>query len=85
MSHEATQEVLDRVRRIETRVTKLGDHFGIELGGSRPSWSDGSIYLPTPNCSIGSIVNLIPQGWPRQDGIDVFVGRDYLMTLYVDP
>jgi hypothetical protein len=52
MHSDPTRETLDRVRRIETRLTKVAQHFDIDVGGGRPVWDDGDVIIPSPNCSI---------------------------------
>lgn len=85
--HQNKDEVRDRVRRIETRITKVAEHFGIDVGGGKPVWDDatGRIVIPTPNCSIGDVLKAIPDNHRRDKDIDVFVKGDYLLTLFVDP
>jgi hypothetical protein len=84
MMHD--KEILDRVRRTETRVTKIGRALGIDVGGGKPEWDDseGRVTIPTPNCSIRDILAVIPEG-RRAFEIDVYAGDDYLLTLFVDP
>lgn len=80
------RETLDRVRRIETRLTKLGQAMGVDVGGGQPMWDTvrGVAVVPTPNCSIKGILAVIPQGY-RERGADVYVGDEYLMTVRIDP
>lgn len=84
MMHD--REILDRVRRTETRVTKIGRALGIDVGGGKPVWNDadGKVVIPSPNCSIGDVLQAIPEG-RRHVEIDVYVAEDYLLTLFVDP
>lgn len=76
------QETLDRVRRIETRVTKIGNHLGVDVGGGKPEWDrvNERVVLPSPNCSISECVKVIP---PQFNGrlVNVFVDDEYLTTL----
>jgi hypothetical protein len=76
------QEIVDRVRRIETRVTKIGNHMGVDVGGGKPVWDMGrcSVVLPSLNCSIREIVDIIP---PKFAGhpVNVFVGDDHFTTI----
>jgi len=83
MEHD--RELVDRVRRIETRVTKIGRHFGIDVGGGRPIWDPrGRVVIPSPNCSVGDILKTVPDA-SRSGEVDVYVGDEYMMTLYIDP
>jgi hypothetical protein len=87
MNHQPAvdREVRDRVRRIETRLTKIGRHMGVDVGGGQPEWIDdkGRVVIPTPNCNVGDIVKAIPAD-RRDKEIKVYVGDEYLLTLFVD-
>jgi hypothetical protein len=76
------REIVERVRRIETRVTKIGQAMGVDVGGGKPVWFDGKIGAPSPNCSIGDLLRTIPAGHDKD--VDVYVHDDYLFTMYVD-
>lgn len=84
--HEDIREVRDRMRRVETRVTKIGRFLGVDVGGGKPVWQPGdqSIMIPTPNCAVGEILHAIPDDC-RKGNVDVYVNDDYLFTLFIDP
>jgi len=74
------REILDRVKRIETRVTITGRHVGADVGGGRPQWvAPGKIKVPTRNCSIGELVRVIPRDWVKT--VQVYLDEEYLFTL----
>jgi hypothetical protein len=79
------REILDRTRRIETRITKIGRAMGIDVGGGKPIWIADSarIIIPSPNCSVGAIIDAIPVG-RRSEEVDVFINDEYMLTLFID-
>lgn len=79
------REVLDRTRRIETRVTKIGRAMGVDVGGGRPVWIQDSarVIIPSPNCSVGAIIEVVPVD-RRGEDIDVYINEEYMFTLFVD-
>lgn len=79
------KEILDRTRRIETRLTVLAKALGINVGGGSPVWNDeaGRVQVPSPNCSLAECMRVVPEGM-RCNDIDVYVGDDYLMTFFVE-
>lgn len=79
---EFEQEMLDRSRRIETRLTKLGIAQGVEMHGSKPVWSGNRVDIPSRNCSIGDIMQAIPPG-QRHRQVPIYVGGDYIAELGV--
>lgn len=88
MSDQLVREILDRVRRIETRTTIIGNHFGVDTGGGKPIWdtnNDGSgrIDAPTANCSLNELMRVVPRGWSH--GAHVYVKGDYLFSFTIIP
>lgn len=57
-------EVLQRSRRIETRLTRLLETEGISTGIQRPWWMDDRVMIPSPMTTIDAILKVIPEGWP---------------------
>lgn len=57
-------EILQRSRRIETRLTRLLETEGISTGIQRPWWMDDRVMIPSPMTTIDAILKVIPQGWP---------------------
>lgn len=83
--HGDIREIRDRMRRVETRVTKIGQSLGVDVGGGKPTWdpNDKVVTIPTPNCAIGSILAAIPEH-ERKGEVDVYIADEYLTTLFVD-
>jgi hypothetical protein len=57
-------EVLQRSRRIETRLTRFIEAEGIATGIQRPWWMDDRVMLPSPMTTIDAILKCIPENWP---------------------
>lgn len=70
---DANREVLDRVRRIETRLTKYLEAQGFDTGAVKPVWRDGVVYLPSGACSIHDILRATPPNWPKDAPIAIAV------------
>lgn len=79
---EVNREILERVRRIETRVTIMGRHVGADVGGGRPTWSNGRIDVPTRNCSIGELMRVVPPRWGDRP-VDVHMDDERLFTFSI--
>ena len=71
MTDEDSREIRDRVRRVETRLTKLCEAMGVDAGGSKPVWEDGRIELPNVSCSFRDVINSIPNDWPAEQAVPV--------------
>jgi hypothetical protein len=57
-------EILQRSRRIETRLTRLLETEGIQTGIQRPWWMDDRVMIPSPMTTIDAVLKAIPEGWP---------------------
>jgi hypothetical protein len=58
-------EVLQRSRRIETRLTRLLETEGIQTGIQRPWWANDTVMVPSPMTTIDAIMKCIPEGWSK--------------------
>lgn len=83
MSSSPEKETLDRVRRIETRITKIGNHMGVDVGGGTPSWCGDHIVTSSANTSIKALVEAIPKSH-HSSMVRVFVSDDYLATITIN-
>ena len=68
------KELADRLRRIETRLSKFMEAQGFDAQTQRPEWSitqdkTAIITIPTDMCSIKDMLSVIPDGY--EDDIDV--------------
>ena len=82
-SSMAMKEILDRVRRTETRVTKVANHLGVESGVQRPSFRDGKLQVTSRKVSLDELMAVVP---PDHKGevVDVICNGDLLATLTVE-
>lgn len=77
-------ETLERVRRIETRLTKLLNHFGLNPGAEKAYYEQPDIVrVPSRKVSIESILDALPPNFGREE-FDVYIGTDYVCTVFVD-
>ena len=58
-----TKEMLDRLRRIETRLTRYMEAQGFDTEVRRPEWLDGFMELPTDATSLRDCLAAIPEAW----------------------
>lgn len=81
----ADQELIQRVRRIETRLTRLLIGLGIETEAKRPVFDAGSIggqarlTLPSHHCSIKEVMSAVPKGFAEP--VELYVGDDRVASL----
>jgi hypothetical protein len=76
------QELRDRMRRIETRMTRFMEAHGFDTKIQRPQWDHGFIHVPTASVSLKDCLDVIPAEWPRGTAVTVIVKQDELCTLY---
>jgi hypothetical protein len=71
-------EIADRARRIETRVTKVANHLGIDAGGEKPYLMDGVMYVPSMKVSLQDIVEAMGA---TDVPIPLYCGADFVVKL----
>lgn len=76
-------EVVDRCRRMETRLTKYLEAQGFDTGASRPVWRDGTIITPSIDCSMRQLLAVVPATWPREEEIFVSVRGALVASIYL--
>ena len=71
VSDKQVKELLDRTRRIETRLTGGLQFLGYETGSERPVFNNGIITIPTPATALRDIMAVVPADWPVEQEIEV--------------
>lgn len=77
-------EVVDRLRRIETRFTKYLIDQGFDTQTARPVWKDGQIEIPTPACSLRDILEAVPADHPVEEEIEVYHKGQFILAFTRD-
>ncbi len=72
-------ETLQRVKRIETRLTQTMIAMGIKTEGQRPIFAAGKLTVPSMHCSLKEILDTIPGEW--QGPVAVFIGDDRVAVI----
>jgi hypothetical protein len=57
------RELRDRMRRVETRLTKFLQSQGFDTMSQQPLWKDGVVDVPSMSCSIKDVMSVIPGDW----------------------
>lgn len=79
------EETLDRVRRIETRLTTLCIGMGIDTPQQKPVFDPGSINsiasltIPSMDCSMKQIRASVPHDW--KGPVRFMLGNQYIGQL----
>lgn len=77
------QEIKDRCRRLETRLTKYLETQGFDTQRRMPLWKNGEIAIPSMECSVADIMSVIPKPCGHRHivvthkGDELFVLTDY--------
>ena len=72
-------EVIQRCRRMETRLTRLLETEGIATGIQRPWWMDGRVVIPSPMTTIDAILKTVPEKWPTAVDVSFKEEGDYIV------
>jgi hypothetical protein len=88
----ALQEIMDRTRRIETRLTRFMEAQGFDTQVQRPQWlppqeagAAGAILLPTPATSLRDCLDVVPGDWDSLRPIVLIVKDEHIGTLLMPP
>lgn len=76
-------ELRDRMRRVETRITKFLESQGFDTGTKRPRWDRGVIHIPSPQTGMKDILEAIPPGWDPDAPVHVVHEGDELAWVYL--
>lgn len=79
MNPDILQQILERLVRVETRLTRYLQQRGFDTGADKPRYSaaDGTIKLPSPHCRLEEVLNCIPAAEYGKE-IPTYVGDDFL-------
>lgn len=76
-------EVLQRTRRIETRLTNLIVAMGVEHAGQKPKFlpglERGVVHAPSQHSTLKEILDAIPQDFPAP--VDLYIGSDRICAI----
>lgn len=78
-------EVVQRSRRIETRLTRLLESEGVQTGIQRPWWVEGKVMIPSPMTTIDAILNVIPEGWSKPVEVLMKEGEEVVTVCDITP
>lgn len=56
------EEILDRTRRMETKVTKLLDHAGLNTDGMHAIYTGHALEIPSISISVKEVLDAMPMG-----------------------
>jgi hypothetical protein len=86
MSAQAIKEIQDRVRRLETRMTKWLEEQGFDTGVKRPTWEPaGIVQVPSMDCSLKHILSVIPGDWDADEEIAVVFREAHVASIMLPP
>jgi hypothetical protein len=65
-------ELVQRMRRVETRQAKYLASIGFESGTRMPLWfDDGVVEVPSRVTSLADIMSVVPEDWDRDYEITI--------------
>lgn len=76
------REVVDRLRRMETRLVRILEHLGINSQRQKPSFEEDGIHIVSMETSIADILAAIPDGTERHQYIAVSHKGEVVTTIY---
>lgn len=85
MTPELAKETVDRLRRIETRLTKYLQWRGFDTHTTLPQWTvhedRGVLSIPALSCSLKDCLAAIPPDWDLD--VEIRLKGDMVCGLYM--
>lgn len=72
---------MDRVRRIEKRLTRYMEHQGFDTQTAKAQWVEGAVRVPSPAISLQEVLAAIPQSYSGVM-VPVCIGDELIATLH---
>lgn len=63
LTREEAEEIVGRLRRLETRFTKFAKFMGWQTETREAKWSAGVVRIPSHGVSIKEILDTVPPDW----------------------
>lgn len=80
------KEVMERLRRVETRLTKYMEAQGFDTQTKKPVWMGvGVIEVPTDGVTLRAVKEIVPADWPPEDEITVRCNGRFVIAFYHKP
>ena len=76
------KEMKDRLRRIETRLTKYLEDQGFDTQTRKPSFKNGGIIIHSNQTSIGDILKTVPENWSHSNSIEILHKGELLGRIH---
>lgn len=77
------KEVVERCRRIETRLTRYLEMQGVDAGGLKPMFISGEIRIPNRATSVQDCLAVVPSTWNPDEEIFVTHKGEYVMSIFL--
>jgi hypothetical protein len=74
-------EIADRCRRIETRLTKYMEAQGFDAQTRKPKFKDGAMYIPSLDASLRDVLAALPPDWLHGNPVELVHKDDHVMWI----
>lgn len=74
------REIINRLTRIETRLTRFLTEQGFETGARKPLLNGDAIIAPSNQTSLASLLEVAANG-NSDDGYDVYVDGKFICSI----
>ena len=75
------EDVDTRLRRMETRLTKLMEFLGFDIQSIKPTWRNGRVNVASPGTPLIEIINAVPHDWDWEEDVEIYHRGKFLATL----
>lgn len=76
-------EIQDRLRRVETRLTKFMEWSGFDSQVRKPRWSSGTIVVPSLGATLKDCLEVVPADWSNSSAIFVVHKEQTVLEFFL--
>lgn len=79
MTPDDERELLDRVRRTETKITDTMVQLGLRNNAEKATFNEGRLTLLSPHTSLRELLDRVPRRWTEP--VEIYIGDDWVATI----
>lgn len=83
MQDTTAKEILDRCRRIETRLTRWLEQQGFDTRSMRPIWRRGTVHIHSLDTSVRDILSVVPKDWNDRDPVLIYLQDRFVVEIFL--
>lgn len=76
-------ETLDRLRRMETKITLIMEKLDLNTQAQKAEWSGGKVVVPSLDIKLRDILDVVPKTWGVESEIHVAHKGEQVISFFL--